>query len=287
MEGILKRIDESPGWSQSIPVALTVVILGVLLAILHALLALFNQIPGTIPILLVIRPQDVLVGATIYLKTEIDFAILIGRLMDLYPGWRNRVALEIGSALGNATGTILVIGIWVILKHVDILLALMVLIASLVLFELAHSGMEYLTNWEGNGGLKQGIYFALNKFLNTIGTVINPLLSHIIPDLGARLRGKEGLSWKGLAAFSTEIPFILGLDDFAGYVPLFSVVNVYGFAAGVVGAHTILNICLFLSPTRTIATVKNEFVAFAGTVAFIGLAIYGLIEASKIFLGAL
>jgi hypothetical protein len=282
MEDLFRRVDQSTVLSQSIPLVLTVVILGVLLSILHASLALLNQIPGTIPILLVIRPQDVIVGATIYLKTEIDFAILIGRLMDLYPGWRNRVALEIGSAVGNAGGTILVIGIWVLLKHVDLLLALMVIVASLVLFELAHSGLEYLTNWESGGGIKKWIFLGLHKFLDATGVVINPLLSRIIPDLGERLRGKEGLSWRQLTGFSTEIPFILGLDDFAGYVPLFNVVNVYGFAAGVIGAHTLLNICLFLSPKRTINAVKNEYVSFLGTMAFIGLGTYGLLEAGKI-----
>lgn len=285
MEDLLRRIDKSSTLSQGIPLVLTVVILGVLLSILHASLALLNQIPGTIPILLVIRPADVLIGATIYLKTEIDFAILIGRLMDLYPGWRNRVALEIGSAVGNAGGTILVIGLWVALKHVDLLLALMVVVASLVLFELAHSGLDYLTNWESAGVIKKWIYKGLHTFLDTIGIVINPLLSRIIPDLGERLRGKEGLSWRQLLGFSTEIPFILGLDDFAGYVPLFNVVNIYGFAAGVIGAHTLLNICLFLSPRRTINAVKNEYVSFLGTLAFIGLGIYGLVEAGKIIAG--
>jgi hypothetical protein len=285
MESFLRRVDQSSALSQLIPLILTVVILGILLTILHATLTLFNQIPGAVPILMIIRPADVLVGATIYLKTEIDFAILIGRLMHLYPGWRNRVALEIGSALGNAGGTILIIGLWVILKHVDLLLALMVLIASLVLFELAHSGLDYLTNWESSSGIKKWLYTALNTFLDIIGIVINPLLSRIIPDLGASLRGKEGLSWIRLAKFATELPFILGLDDFAGYVPLFNVVNIYGFAAGVIGAHTVLNICLFLSPRRTIDTVKNEYVSFLGTIAFIGLGIYGLIEAGKIIAG--
>lgn len=169
----------------------------------------------------------------------------------------------------------------------DLLLALMVIIASLVLFELAHSGLDYLTNWESAGGVKKWLYIGLHKFLDATGIVINPLLSRIIPDLGASLRGKEGLSWTGLAGFATEIPFILGLDDFAGYVPLFNVVNIYGFAAGVIGAHTILNICLFLSPKRTIDTVKNEYVSFLGTLAFIGLGIYGLIEAGKIIIGLL
>ena len=287
MELLLRRVDESTMLRQMIPLTLTVIILGILLIILHASLFLFNTIPGTIPLLLIIRPQDVIIGATIYLKTEIDFAMLIGRLMDLYPGWRNRVALEIGSAVGNAGGTILIIGLWVLLKHIDILLALMILIASLVLFELAHSGLEYLSGWEANGGIKKWLFISLHTVLDAVGKIINPFLSRIIPDLGAGLRGKEGLTWPKLTIFSIKIPFILGLDDFAGYVPLFNVVNVYGFAAGVIGAHTLLNICLFLSPKRTIAAVENEYISFLGTLVFIGLGMYGIVEAGKIIVGLL
>jgi len=83
-----------------------------------------------------------------------------------------------------------------------------------------------------------------------------------------------------------SVPFILGLDDFAGYVPLFNVVNVYGFAIGVIVSHTILNIALFLSPTKTIEVVKNEVVSFLGALAFIGLGIYGIVETVKIILHA-
>jgi len=282
MDGFLKSVDKSPALSQLIPVVLTIVVLGILLLILNASIRLFNALPGSIPIILNIHPVDVIIGASVYLKTEIDFAILLGRLMDLYPGWRNRVALEIGSGVGNAAGTILVIGLWVIFKNIALLLAAMVFVASLVLFELAHSGLDYLTNWESESGFKKWSYFILHHVLDVIGAVINPLLSKIVPDLGEQLRGREGLSWKKLATFSMQIPFILGLDDFAGYVPLFSVVNVYGFGIGVIGAHTLLNISLFLSPKHTIDAVKNEYVTFAGTVAFIGIAFYGLIEVGKI-----
>ena len=36
---------------------------------------------------------DILIGLTIYLKTSIDFAVYIGRLMAKYPGWKNRVMM--------------------------------------------------------------------------------------------------------------------------------------------------------------------------------------------------
>ncbi len=287
METLFARIDKSKILPQLIPLVLTVVVMAILMAALHTSLVIFNMIPFSTPIILQIRWVDVLVGGTIYLKTSIDFAIFIGRMMATNPGWRNRIAIEIGTALGNALGTIFVIGLWVLLKHVDILLALMVFIASLVLFELAHGSLEHFANWQGAGGIKKVIFLGLHGFLDRFVKLTRPILSRVMPDLGEKMKGKAGLSWTGLLAAAFSVPFILGLDDFAGYVPLFSVVNVYGFAVGVIAAHTILNIALFLSPTKTIEVVKNEFVSFLGAMAFIGLGIYGLVETVKIILHAL
>ena len=278
------RIDGSPILGQVIPLLLTVVVLGVLLAILHLALTIFNMLPVKIPIVMQIHAVDVIVGITIYLKTSIDFAIFMGRLMTTYQGWRSRVAIEIGTAFGNAFGTIAIIGMWVMFKDIHLLLALMVLIASLVLFELAHGSLEHFGNWESEGGIKKLLYLTLSRSLTAVTRLTDPVLSRVMPNLGEKLKGKTGLSWKKLLGFSGSVPFILGLDDFAGYVPLFSVVNVYGFAIGVITAHTILNISLFLSPKRTIEAVKNEYVSFAGTIAFIALALYGIWESGKIVL---
>lgn len=81
---------------------------------------------------------------------------------------------------------------------------------------------------------------------------------------------------------SLTVPFILGLDDFAGYVPLFNIVNVFGFGIGVMLGHMILNIFLYISPKRTIRAVKNPIVSFVGSIAFIFLAVWGFIEAYKL-----
>ena len=84
--------------------------------------------------------------------------------------------------------------------------------------------------------------------------------------------------------FALTTPFILGLDDFAGYVPLFSLVNVFGFALGVMAAHMLLNIGLFANPDATIKFFKNQWISFAGTVAFMGLAFWGLVEVVRIII---
>jgi len=292
MESFYVKIDQSKILSQLVPLALTGVVMAVFIALLHAALLVFNAVPFSEPITMQFRWIDVLIGATIYLKTSIDFAIFIGRLMAANPGWRSRVAIEIGTAAGNAFGTILVIGMWVLLKHVDILLALMVFIASLVLFELAHGSLEHFTSWgatKKNQGLsiKKVIFLLLHGFLDRIKKLIDPILSRVMPDLGEKMKGKSTLDWKNLLKFSMSVPFILGLDDFAGYVPLFTVVNVYGFAIGVIASHTILNIALFLSPQKTIVMVKNEIVSFLGAIAFIGLGVYGLVETVRIIAHAL
>lgn len=279
MISLFEKIDRSRALSQLVPLALTGVVLAAFLVLLHTSIILFNLIPSSEKIFLEIRWVDVLVGGTIYLKTSIDFAIFIGRMMAANPGWRNRVAIEIGTAAGNAIGTISIIGLWVTLKEVDLLLALMVFIASLVLFELAHGSLEHVQNpWLSR---------PLHAILDPVKKLIDPLLRKVMPDLGAAMKGKAALGWPQLLMFSASVPFILGLDDFAGYVPLFSVVNVYGFAIGVMCAHTILNIALFLSPKKTIILVKNEIVSFLGALAFIGLGIYGLIETVRIVLESL
>ncbi len=287
MNALLTKIDESPALSQLVPLVLTGVVLAVLLAILHAAVILFNLIPASEKILLEIRWFDIVIGGTIYLKTAIDFAIFMGRLMAANPGWRNRIAIEIGTAAGNALGTIVIIGVWVLFKHIELLLAVMVFIASLVLFELAHGSLEHFSNWQGQGGLKSIAFYGMHGLLDRVKKLIDPVLSRVMPDLGKAMEGKAALPWVSLIFFAATVPFILGLDDFAGYVPLFTVVNVYGFAIGVITAHTILNIALFLSPKRTITAVKNEFVSFLGAVAFVGLGIYGLVETYRIVLEAI
>lgn len=284
MKSWLTAIDNSKPLTQLVPLVLTVVVLGVLSLILHLSLVIYNLFPVKVPIVLEIHLVDVAVGMTIYLKTSIDFAIFMGRLMSTYQGWRNRIAIEIGTAVGNAAGTIAIIGLWVLFKDVHILLALMVLIASLVLFELAHGSLDHFTGWKTAGSVKRITFLFLEHLLNGINRLTDPVLSRVMPDLGEKLRGVSNLSWRKLLSLSASVPFILGLDDFAGYVPLFSVVNVYGFAIGVLAAHTVLNISLFLSPSRTIRLVKNEYISFVGTIVFIGLALYGIAESVRIVL---
>jgi hypothetical protein len=266
--------------NQAIPLALTFVVLLGGTAILAGLISLLNALPfiHTEPISLAIRWPDVLIGLTIYLKTSIDFAIFIGRLMADYPGWKNRVMIEIGTAAGNIAGTLIILIIWSLFREVHLLMGLMIIVASLVLLRLAEDGLDHVKDEEGAYKVSfGGIEVWLDNALRAINKVTHPLLSRIVPSASVASNKRTTL-W-ALFVLSFSVPFILGLDDFAGYLPLFNIVNVFGFAIGVFAGHTLLNIALFLSPQRTIYWVKHPLISFFGSIAFIGLAIWGLIEA--------
>lgn len=273
-------LARSAFFSQAIPLILTVVIFAVLSALIYLQILLLNKYTK-VDILTQIRLADVIVGLTIYLKTSVDFAIFIGNLMAKYNRIRHRIAIEIGTAVGNALGTMFILLIWNFFRNIELLLALMVFIASLVLLRLAEDGLEHVLA----GGKSLPVWFTrladrMEGALELVNKMTGYILNRIVPNLS--LKPKENLNFIGLFMASFSIPFILGLDDFAGYVALFNVVNVFGFAVGVLLGHMILNILLFLSPNRTISAVKNPYISFAGSIAFIGIAFWGFWEVYKI-----
>lgn len=263
---------------QAVPLALTVVVFAAMWLALHGEIALLNRFGSNESIRLQVLWPDVLVGMTIYLKTSIDFAIFIGHLMRTHPGWKNRIAIECGTAAGNALGTFLILAIWNFFRHIDWLLALMVIVAALVLLKLAEDGLEHAQDERKRyPGVFRSAVALFGRVLRPINAFFAPVLSRIVPH--ATLNTATRCVWGGLLVFAGTIPFILGLDDFAGYVPLFSIVHVYGFAVGVLAGHLVLNVALFLSPESTIRIVKQPIISFLGSVAFVGLAVWGFYEA--------
>jgi hypothetical protein len=266
---------------QIVPLLLTVVVFAAMVAILYFEIVLLNKfVVSRDKVLLEVRWTDILVGMTIYLKTSIDFAIYIGRLMSKFEGWKNRVMIEIGTALGNALGTIAILLVWDLFREVKFLMALMIFIAALVLFRLAEDGLDHVKDEEGKYKYSFfGFAEQFEKYLSIINRAVAPVLNKLVPHMSIS-DDKKG--FKALFILSFSIPFILGLDDFAGYIPLFNIVNVFGFAIGVFLGHMVLNILLFLSPHKTIHAVKNPVISFIGSLAFVGLAIWGLVEAARL-----
>lgn len=270
---------ESFAKRQLLPLSLTVVAFAILTALIYVEIHVLNQFTVD-DILLTINPLDVIIGLTIYLKTSIDFAVFIGNLMHKNPGTKNRIAIELGTALGNAAGTMAILLIWTFFKEVRWLLVIMIFLAAIVLFKLAEDSLEHAKDAPNHPKWFHFIVHKLEKVLHYFNVLTRPLLRRILPEGGMKASGFTKF-WP-LFLFSFSVPFILGLDDFAGYVPLFSIINVFGFAIGVFAGHMILNILLYISPERTIKLVKLPAFSLLGAVAFVMLGVYGFIEIAKI-----
>jgi len=264
---------------QVIPIVLTFLTFLALWGILYLLIFALNLLPTKEKIIFTLHKRDIFLGLTIYLKTSIDFAIFIGNLMHSNPGWKKRIAIELGTAIGNATGTFLILILWTFFKEVPILMTLMILIASFVLIRMAEESFEEFLKYKNFTQIHSSISI-LQKQLNLINKFSGKFLKPIIPNLS--ITNIKVLSFVNLAIFSITIPFILGLDDFAGYIPLFSVINIYGFTIGVFFGHMILNIGLFLSPQKTIILVRHPIILLIGGIAFVGIAFWGFWEVFKI-----
>ena len=274
-----KRVAKEQAIALSLTVLTCLFLIVALLLEIHLLNVFSHE-----KISLSVNIKDIAIGAFIYLKTAIDFAMFIGKLMHQNPGLRGRIGIEIGTALGNGVGTMAILAIWTFFKEVDWLLAIMVFVAALVLFRLAEDGLEHVDHEDKKyPKLFRQFVKVFEKSIKTFNAFTHPVLSKIVPS--HNLKPKAATTFKALLILSFSVPFILGLDDFAGYVPLFSVVNVFGFAIGVFAGHMILNILLYLSPTRTIKAVKNPILSLLGSIAFIVLAAWGIIESYKLLFG--
>ncbi|MBX9724652.1 MAG: hypothetical protein K2X81_24825 [Candidatus Obscuribacterales bacterium] len=260
---------------QVVPLFLTLVVFAGLTSLLFAEIHLLNFFTLD-DISLKINPLDIIIGLTIYLKTSIDFAVFIGNLMQHNEGTKGRIAIELGTAAGNAAGTMAILLIWTFFKEVRWLLVIMIFIAAIVLFKLAEDSLEHAKEAKRHPKWFMHLVHAIDHVLHAFNRFTAPLINRIMPSGGMRAKTFAGF-WP-LFVFSFTIPFVLGLDDFAGYVPLFSVINVFGFGIGVFLGHMILNILLYISPKMTIKLVKLPAIGLIGTIAFIALGIFGLTE---------
>ena len=76
-----------------VPLFFAIVTFLVLSTVLYGILLFLSSLPLNYPIILDFRRREVLIGIAIYLKTAIDFAILMGNLMHTNPGWKKRIAI--------------------------------------------------------------------------------------------------------------------------------------------------------------------------------------------------
>ena len=266
---------------QSFPILITILTFFFLTVGIYGSILLLNLLPTQSKIIPRISISDIMVGFTIYLKTSIDFALFLGNLMRIYEGVQNRIALELGTSLGNGVGTLVILIIWTLFKEIPILLILMILLAAVVLLHMADEGLrEFLERHTPPLGSKK-ILMNTRTFLHWTTVWASPFTRVVLPSTTDS--GKLAKSFFGIIAFAFTIPFILGLDDFAGYIPLFSIVNILGFAIGTFLGHMLLTTALFSSPKRTVKIISHPIVVVFGSLAFVAIAGIGFFEAGRIF----
>ncbi len=243
--------QEKPIITQGLPLAISLVSAFIFIGFLVLNIYAINSTFPREPVLFQLRLFDFLIGVYLYLKTSIDFALFIGSMMSTNRGWKNRIGIEWGTTLGNFAGTILVIWIWSIFRSIgQIYEGIIVILASLVLLELASGSMIRLKNagWDKKQGFAGTFYNIFNRLLG-----VRSYTSHFLgwmPDVEGAMSGKKAPNTRSLLLYSFWIPFILGSDDFASYISVFSVVNVVSFAIGVIAAHSLLLILLFAYPKK-------------------------------------
>lgn len=263
--------------NKAVPSALTVLTFIILSTGLYGLLLLLNTLPLKVQIILDFKNSDLLLGMAVYLKTAFDFAIFMGSLMETNPGWQKRIAISVGTALGNALGTFLMLIIWVLAREFSLLSLIFTLLASVILLRMAQESFEEFLKQKKSFllDIKMPVYL-LQSQLNFVNKIFRPVLKYFVPDLN--LTRTKKLSFVNLLAFSFTIPFILGFNDFAGYIPLNEIVNLFGFTLGVMVGHMLLTIGLFALPTLTVRVVKHPIILIGGGIAFIGLGLWGIYQ---------
>ena len=259
--------------SQIIPLIVAVTSAVFFVGLLFVSISLTNFVFPQEKIHLSIKIFDLLLGFYLYVKTSIDFAVFIGNMLISNPRWKNRLIIEWGTSLGNFCGTILIIWIWSFFRTISPLLeGIVIVLASFVLLELAAGSLSRLrlASWNREKSWHK-YYFQLVSFLLRIRHLTAPFLGWM-PDVEQTMTGKKFLKPASLLLYSFSVPFILGSDDFASYISIFNVVNIFSFAIGVILGHLLLLGSFFLAPSSLAKLLAKP--AFSALAIFTFLLIF-------------
>ena len=293
----VKSVDSNKRARLFVPIFFAFILFVLSILITMLVIHILNQfLPETHNLHHVFHVGNFALGTTIYLKTAIDFAILMTLYMKTYPGWKNRIAIESGTTVGNTVGTILVIIIWGLLQQFRIVLNIMVFYSAIILIKLAYETLEHTENVSidisSKYPLLDFIYdillWPIDAFIQLTVLVIKITwriieatpLNNLIPNLNISTKEtkRKVITYSGLFLMTLGVPFALGLDDFAGYIGLLTVVNVLSFAIGVYFGHFLLNTFLFLNPKKTMKVIGHPIIGWIGSMALMLIAYLGLRE---------
>ncbi len=247
---------------------------------------LTNLLLANNPILLVFRFTDFLLGIYLYLKTSVDFAVFIGSMIHANPGWKNRIAVEWGTSLGNFVGTIAIIWVWILFHALGpIFEGTIILLASFILLELAAGSLYRLqqAGWDRSTSWHHLFYKSSYSLLSLLRRFTSPFLKWM-PDVKGTMAGKKAANLTSLLLYSFTIPFVLGSDDFAGYMSIFNVVNIFPFAVGVIVGHSLLLAGIFAIPQTVEKIMAKPLTSALAVTTFLIIFTIGTIDGGKLLI---
>lgn len=208
---------------------------------------------------------DMAVGFFLYFITAVDYALIIGRMQVENTGIRARFTMNVFTCLGCFAGVSFILFIWGFAKEISWLIIALLIFAGCVMVKLAYEGMEYFKD-------SKKIWYPLRVFTVNMITVfhnITQALTFWIPELASPDVKKMKLS--KLALWSFLLPFIIGIDDFVGYMGAMTIYNVFSLIFGIYLADVVIDILIFISPNFTKKMVQSALLSFLATYAFLYL----------------
>jgi len=138
--------------------------------------------------------------------------------------------------------------------------------AGAVMIKLAHEGQEYYEDAKQIPAAFRNITIKTLTFFYSV----TRFATFWIPELsGPKVKKMNVIH---LAKWSFILPFIIGLDDFIGYMGAMTIYNVFSLLFGIYLADIVIDIIIFVSPSFTKKLVESPSLSFVATYAFIYLA---------------
>jgi hypothetical protein len=227
-----------------------------------------------------IQPFDVGVGFFLYFVTAVDYALIVGRMQVTNSGSKARFVMNVFTCLGCFMGVSLVLFLWGFAKEIDWLITAMLIFAGSVMIKLAFEGIEYFRN---DAQIWRPLRLGMAELLTFLHHFTEGL-TFWIPELGSPKI--ERMSLVKLAKWSFLLPFIIGLDDFVGYMGAMTVYNVFSLLIGIFFADAFIDVLIFTSPKLTKKLVESALLSLLASFAFLYLMYQSYAEAAKLVLHA-
>lgn len=232
----------------------------------HLFIQYFINPFSTEQIQIVLYPSNILVGFFLYFVTAVDYALVVGRMQVVNSGFKARIVMNIFTCVGCYVGVSLVLFLWGFAKEVYWILVPLLIFAGAIMLKLAYEGKDYLVF---DNPIAKKIGNGTTKLL-TILYFPTRLLTAWVPELATP--NVQRMHITELAKWSFLLPFIIGLDDFIGYMGAMTIYNVYSLLFGIYIADIVIDLIIFISPKFTKKLVESPMLSLLAAYAFLYLA---------------